>query len=195
MKKCFKFIFLFLLVSCQENISEYCTVQDFICDSYLIEEGKLSIMQLKGEDLDELDAKLLLEKKDVIEEGDVLGIELYHPVRCDLVNMISSRSASNGFMVKDGKIFIPNVDYISVVGLDLDEATERIKKRFSEEIANVEIFVKYNQRVKKTVFISGVIAKQHPIEVNTRLFDVLSNFALSENVNLYKSYIMRNEKC
>ncbi|NGX27893.1 MAG: hypothetical protein K940chlam1_00065 [Candidatus Anoxychlamydiales bacterium] len=191
--KYFKKIFLisFIFTSCASRYStNTASVQDFILDSYKISEGKYAILEMEGLKFDELNQSLLKEKEDVIEEKDVLNIEIDHPTRLDLINILRSISHSNGFEVIDDKIYIPNLDSIEVANLTLQEAKEKIKKRFLKEIKNIEVFVSYKKKRVKTVQVAGLVSNVIPIDQKTRLFDVLSKVNI-QAANLFKSYIVR----
>jgi len=186
------FLICFILTGCiQRNSNDMCNMQEFVLDSYIINEGKYAIFEMIGLKNTKLNPELLVEKKDAIEEEDILNIEIFHPTRLDLVNLIKNKSQSNNFVVTDGKIFLPNLDYIELEGLTLKQAKEKIQKRYSKEIKNIEVFVFFNKRKEKKVEIAGLVSGEVSIDKETRLFDVLTKIKVPSNANLFKSYFLR----
>ena len=61
---------------------------EFVIDSYTIRQGKFSILQMEGIDVEELPEDAMDEYKDTIAEDDILNIVLYHPKRKDLMEAI-----------------------------------------------------------------------------------------------------------
>src|SRR5580698_9548825 len=96
--------------------------EDFVMDSYRIREGKLSILSLEGKNYEELSSALLEEYQDVINNGDVLQIAVYHPTRSDLVESVQRIGQVVGFRVTEGKIFLPDLPPAEVAGLTLHQA-------------------------------------------------------------------------
>ena len=195
--KVYKKIFLISLIftSCVSRYStETSSVQDFILESYKINEGKFSILEMQGLKIDALDPSLLKEKEELIGENDVLSIEIDHPTRLDLINTFRSVSQTKGFEVIENKIYIPNLDFIHVSNLTLKQAKEKIQKRFRKEISDIEVFVIYKKKKTKNVKIAGVISSVIPIDSKTRLFDVLAKVNLPVGVNFFKSYLVRDNK-
>jgi polysaccharide biosynthesis/export protein len=186
------FLICVLLTGCSER---YChdlsSVEEFVADSYAINEGKHGILEMSGFDSEILDPKLLEEKADLIEEEDIINIEIFHPARRDLVNLITNISHSNGFRVIDGKIFLPNLDYIEIANLTLKEVKEKIKNRYSKEISDIEVFVSFLKKKEKKVEVAGLVSSEIEINGKTRLFDVLAKVKIPINANLFKSYFLR----
>ena len=76
---------------------------EFVMDSYKIRQGKFSILQLEGQTYDELSPTLLCEYQDVIQDGDVLYIAVFHPTRSDIaaaMDAIGLQSASTSMKEK-----------------------------------------------------------------------------------------------
>lgn len=187
------FLIIFLLTACCDKYSNNMSnIEEFVLDSYAINDGKYAILEMIGLESAKLNPKLLEEKQDVIEDEDVLNIEIFHPTRKDLINLIKNTSQSNGFVVLDGKIFLPNLDYLEVKNLTLKQATEKIQKRYSKEIKNIEVFVSFNKRKDKKVEIAGLVSGEIEINGKTRLFDVLTKIQIPLNANLFKSYLLRD---
>lgn len=187
------FLIIFFLTGCSERYTtNLSNVEEFVSDSYAINDGKFAILEMKGFENTILDPNLLIEKKDIAEEEDILNIEIFHPTRKDLVNLIKNKSLSNGFQVLDGKIFLPNLDYVEVANLTLNQVRDKIQKRYSKEIKNIEVFVSFNKRKEKKVEVAGLVSGEVEINGKTRLFDVLTKVQIPPNANLFKSYILRD---
>src|SRR5580698_1719369 len=102
------FLLLPLLFLCCTNPpyrgSEVVGAEEFVMDSYRIREGKFSILQLEGKDYEEMPPAFLDEYEDVIHEGDVFQISIYHPTRTDLIEAVQRVGQTVGFRVSEGKI-------------------------------------------------------------------------------------------
>lgn len=167
--------------------------EDFVMDSYRIREGKLSILSMEGKITDDLDLDLLDEYQDVINDGDVLQIALYHPSRTDLVDSVQRIGQVVGFRVTDGKIFLPDLPGVRVEGLTLHEAQEEIEKLYREQIKDVKVFISYKDRILRKVELAGLVqVPSIPVDGRLRLFEVLSIAKVPTNANLFKSYVVRN---
>ncbi len=165
---------------------------DFIIDSYKIKEGKLSILEMEGKPLMELDPALLKEYSDTIQEGDGLSVGVYHPSRCDLVAAVQSIGASVGYHVREGKIILPDLQPIEIVGLTIEAAREKIQNAYDREIDDVEVFLAYKHRELGKVQLSGLVhVPSVPVDGKVRLFETLSQAGIPTNANLFKSYLVR----
>jgi polysaccharide biosynthesis/export protein len=188
---------LFLLTSCSgpylgKNIYG---AEEFVLDSYKIKQGKFSILELEGKPTDELADEYLAEYEDSIHEGDILRIIFYHPKRHDLAAAISNISSQNGFQVIKGKIMLPDLAPICLEGLTLDQASNRIKQAYRNQIDDVEIFVSYIQRNIRKVELAGLVqVPSVPVDGKIRLFDVLAVAKVPPEANLFKSYLIRDQK-
>ncbi|MBI5273587.1 MAG: polysaccharide biosynthesis/export family protein [Chlamydiales bacterium] len=169
--------------------------REFVIDSYKIKEGKLSILELEGKEIDTLDAALFVEEKDLIVNGDVLEVSLYHPSRKDIAPYIQEVSNKIGYKVEDGFLCLPDLSPMDVSGLTIEEARKKIQQSYQKQIPDVEVFVFYKKRMEKNVEIIGMV-KNNQVGVNarSRLFDVLSKAAVSSSVNWFKSYVVRDQK-
>lgn len=165
---------------------------EFVFDSYKIKQGKFSILEMEGKPSVELMSELLVEHPDVIENGDILNIALYHPARQDIVQAVQSIGAQIGFQVIDGKVFLPDLAPMCVINLTLEEARELIQNAYTEQIAEMEVFLSYKDRYEKRVELVGqVLATSVVVNGKTRLFDVLAQAKVPSDANLFKSYIVR----
>ena len=194
----FKKIFLicfFVLTSCSTRMqfNDTLAIDEFVKDSYMIVKGKNEILNMQGEAFQDITSDNFIEKKEIIEEKDVLDIEIFHPIRSDLVKNIKEFSDKSLFKVKDGKIEILDLDKIEVINLTLKDAQEKIRKRFSQEIKDVKVFVRFKNKSKKSVDVIGAIHGRHDIDDKTHLFDILSRIGVPANTNLFSSYILRGE--
>ncbi|MFA6119524.1 MAG: sugar transporter [Parachlamydiales bacterium] len=168
-----------------------CKVEEFVRDSSKINEGKFAILEMYGNNLAKLDAKLLEDRKDLIEEEDILNIEIYHPIRKDLTNLIKSLSQTSGFQIIDKNIYLPGFGYIKVENLTLNEAKEEIQKKCLKEISDIEVFVSFKKRKLKKIEVTGLVSDEISIESNTRIYELFSKIKLPRDANLFKSYVLR----
>lgn len=167
--------------------------EDFVMDSYRIREGKLSILSMEGKSYDELPSTLLEEYQDVINNGDVLQIAVYHPTRTDLVESVQRIGQVVGFRVTDGKIFLPDLPGAHVEGLTLHQAQDEIEKLYREQIKDVNVFISYKDRILRKVELAGLVqVPSIPVDGRLRLFEALSIAKVPTNANLFKSYVVRD---
>jgi polysaccharide export outer membrane protein len=168
---------------------------EFVLDSYKIREGKFSILEMEGICFEELDESLLDEYQDRIHEDDVLQIALYHPKRADIVQAVQSIGNSVGYRVMNGQIRLPDSPPLSVVGLTIEEAREKIEEHYNEQIDDTEVFVAYKERIARKVELMGLSGLSSvPVDGKIRLYDLLSKARIPVEANLFKSYVIRNGK-
>jgi polysaccharide biosynthesis/export protein len=166
--------------------------EDFVMDSYRIREGKLSILSMEGKDYDDLPPSLLEEYQDVINNGDVLQVAVYHPTRSDLVESVQRIGQAMGFRVTEGKLFLPDLPGVHIEGLTLHQAQERIESLYREQIRDVNVFISYKDRILRKVELAGLVqVPSIPVDGRLRLFETLSIAKVPTNANLFKSYVVR----
>lgn len=167
--------------------------EDFVMDSYRIREGKLSILSMEGKCVEELSSELLQEYTDVINNGDVLQVAVYHPTRNDLVESVQRIGQVIGFRVTDGKIFLPDLSPVVVEGLTLGQAQIEIEKLYREQIKDVSVFITYKDRIFRKIELAGLVqVPSIPVDGRLRLFEALSIAKVPTNANLFKSYVVRD---
>ncbi len=172
----------------------YCTegAQEFVLDSYQINQGKFSILELEGECFESLPLHLLLEYEDRIDEDDVLRIAVFHPTRQDLVNAVGAVGQSIGYRVVNGKIHLPIIGALQVCNLTLDEARSYIRAQYGAEISQVNVFIDYAERSHSKVELAGAVkVPAIPINGRIRLYEVLALAGVPPEANLFKSYVVR----
>ena len=168
---------------------------EFVLDSYKIKQGKFSILEMEGQPSQELSRKLLQEYPDVIENGDVLNIAIYHPSRRDITEAVQAIGQHIGFKICGGSIVLPDLGPIALEGLTLQEARDVIHAAYTRHIEDVEVFLSYKDRLEKRVeFVGEVLCSSVTVDGKTRLFDVLAKAKLSPEANLFKSYVVRQQK-
>jgi polysaccharide export outer membrane protein len=196
-----KLFVLFLLLgvavsSCTNPPYRGCEVvgaEDFVMDSYRIREGKLSILSMEGKDFEELSPELLEEYTDVINNGDVLQIVVYHPTRTDLVESVQRIGQIIGFRVADGQIVLPDLPPVTVEGLTLGQAQAAIERLYREQIKDVSVFITYKDRTLRKMELAGLVqVPSIPVDGRLRLFEALSIAKVPTNANLFKSYVVRD---
>ncbi|MBM3191654.1 MAG: sugar transporter [Chlamydiae bacterium] len=198
-KKAFQSLFLGIcLVGCSNppyQGPDLLGADEFVLDSYKIKQGKFSILEMEGMTSEELSHMLLKEAPDTIENGDVFNIAIYHPSRKDVAEVVQSIGQYIGFKVVEGKIILPDLGPITLQGLTLQEAREKIHKAYAKHIEDVEVFLAYKERLEKKVeFVGEVASSSVTIDNKTRLFDVLAKAKISPEANLFKSYVVREQK-
>ncbi len=183
------------LCSCTKPCYDYAVLgaDEFVCDSYKIREGKLTILEMTGTDLGELCPQDLLEYRDVIVEDDILNISVYHPKRKDLMQSIQMLNESiGGFRVYHGEISLPDIPATQVAGLTLEEAREVLQENFRQHMSEVELYVTYRDRLQRKVELAGLVGVPTiPVDGKIRLYEVLSKAHIAPNANLFMSYVVR----
>lgn len=172
-----------------------CGADDFVIDSYQVREGKFAVLEMEGKTFDPLAEDALDEYCDVIHEGDVLRIAVYHPSRRDIGASVAAIGESVGFRVQDGMVHIPDLKPVCVAGLSLQNAADKIQKAYRKEINDIEVFVRYQDRTERKVELMGMVAiPSIPVDGKIRLFEVLSLARVPTNANFFKSYVVRDER-
>ncbi len=167
--------------------------QEFVLDSYKIQEGKFSILELEGKCVGPLPESYLYEYEDIIDEDDVLVVAIYHPTRQDLVSAVTSVGSTVGYRVINGEIQLPGLPGAHLKGLTLKEAQKKIQNLYDSEISNVDVFLEYQQRRHSNVELTGSVgASEIPVNGRMRLYEVLSLAHVPPTANLFMSYVMRN---
>lgn len=167
---------------------------EFIMDSYKIREGKFAILQMEGVESEPLSSTFLEEYKDLIHEGDVLTIVVYHPVRNDITQAVATVSETLGYKVQEGKIVLPDLGAIDVQGLTLEEAREKIQNKYREGLKDIDVFLDYKLRIQRKVELAGLVGVPLiPVDGRLRLFEALAVAKVPAEANLFKSYVVRDQ--
>ena len=198
MRYYFLLLILLLTVGCSpQNIYRYRVegADEFVIDSHRIRQGKMAILEMQGFCVEELPSDALYEYKDVIAEDDILHISAYHPTRHDLVRSIQAINQSMGFEVVGGKVRLPDLGGVVVEGLTLLEAKAKIEEKYQNEVRDLEVFIKYKNRLQRRVELAGSVATAHvPVDGKLRLFETLAVARVPNTVNLFNSYMVRDGK-
>lgn len=184
-----------MLTGCLKPCRDFATMgaDAFVCDSYKIREGKLTILEMTGQDPGELHLSDLEEYRDVIVEDDILNISVYHPKRKDLMQSIQMLNENiGGFRVYRGLVSLPDLPAIQVAGLTLEEAREVLQENFREHVHDVDLYVTYRDRLQRKVELAGLVqVATIPVDGKIRLFEVLAKAQMAPEANLFMSYVMR----
>lgn len=168
---------------------------EFILDSYKIREGKFSILEMEGKSYQELPNEYLKEYEDLIQDGDVFRIAVYHPSRRDISEAVERIGNTIGYRVEGGKVLLPDLPAITIEGLTLDEARERIEQAYLQEIRDIEVFIAYKDRLERKVELTGLVqVSSLPVDGKMRLYEALATARVPPEANLYKSYLVRGLK-
>lgn len=198
MKSLFPFIsffFFFILTSCSRPCYQYDVfgADEFVIDSYKIQQGKLAILDMEGIDLGELPCETMEEYQDIIAEDDILNIAIYHPKRLDVRDSIQFINTTVGFRVSEGKVALPDIPPIEVAGLTLEEAKYKIQSCYREYIHDIEVFLNYKNRLSNKVELTGAVAVPViPVDGKIRLYEILALARVPNNANFFKSYVVRD---
>ena len=174
---------------------DYCVhpVDEFVMDSYKIRQGKLAVQEMQGVCIDPMPNDAMCSYHDFIREDDVLNIAVYHPSRQDLSKTVEMINKQVGFRVHQGVIDLPDIEEVHVEGMSLEEARREINQRYNEQVAGIEVFISFRDRLRHCVELIGAVSTSHvPITGDTRLYDVLARARLTSCANLFKSYVIRD---
>ncbi|MCF7806425.1 MAG: polysaccharide biosynthesis/export family protein [Simkaniaceae bacterium] len=193
----FLFCSISLLVGCGNRPymgDDVLGAKDFVMDSYQIQMGKTSILNFEGEVFQPISSQLLEEYPDAIENGDVLVIQLFHPTRHDEINRLMSLTMQ-GFLVQQEQLVLPLIGSVQVKGLTLLQAQNAIQQKYQDEMQGIEVFLSYKERLDQKVEIAG-LSSVHSMPVNghLRLFEVIAAAKVPVQANLFKSYLVRDNK-
>lgn len=190
--------FVSLFFSCSRPCCNYHVVgaDEFVIDSYRIRQGKLSILEMTGEEIGDLPHDAMTEYQDLISEDDILNIALYHPTRQQIREAFDYINHTvGGFRVVEGKVNLPDIDPVVVEGLSLLQAQEKIKYEIQQQYVDAEIFITYRDRLSRKVELSGnVILSVIAVDGKIRLYEVLAKAKMASNANLFMSYVLRDGK-
>jgi polysaccharide biosynthesis/export protein len=190
------FILLLLCTSCSHPCHDYSIMgpDEFVIDSYTIRQGKFAILAMEGIEVEEIPEDAMMEYQDTIAEDDILNIVIYHPKRKDLMEAVQFINQNvGGFRVRDGKVDLPDIPPVVVEGLTLEEARTRLQNEFRQQVADVEIFVTYQNRLSRKVELTGMVAHANvPVDGKMRLYDVIANAHIPSDANLFLSYVVRD---
>jgi len=168
---------------------------EFVTDSYRIRAGKISILEMQGEELDELPDEWMQEYKDTVHEDDILTIALFHPSRTDLMETVNHINETVGFRVINGRIDIPDLPAIQVAGLTLEETKRLLEKNYRKQIRDIEVFVEYRDRLSRKVDLTGMVSRAYiPVDGKIRLYEVLAKAQVPTVANLFMSYVIRDDQ-
>lgn len=189
-------ILLGILASCSRPCCNYNIVgpDEFVTDSYRIRQGKLAILDMIGEEINNLPYDAMCEYEDAISEDDIMNIALYHPTRKELMEAFEYINTSvGGFTVINGMIDLPDIPPVKVAGLTIKEAQEKLLEEIQKHYQDAEIFISYKDRLSRKVELAGnVRIPAIPVNGKIRLFEVLSKAGVSRDANLFMSYVMRD---
>ncbi len=185
-----------VLTSCGfRDKCNYCMFQvdEFVTDSYKIRQGKNAIMEMLGEEVDELPYDAFDEFDDVICEDDVLNIAVYHPSRSDLMKAVEVINKQVGFKVHHGRVDLPDIDSVYIEGLSMEDARNALTNKYQEQVKGIEVFISYRDRLSHQVDLIGEVCANHiPVNGKTHLYDVLALAKIKPSANLFMSYVSRN---
>lgn len=168
---------------------------EFVMDSYKIKEGKFSVLEMQGKEYQPLAAELLEPYPDIIQEGDILYIALFHPTRADLVASFASLSQTIGFKVQEGKVLFPDLDPIVVQGLTLAEARTKIQEEYQTHIKDIQVFLSFKDRIERKVELAGLVQLSTiPTDGRLCLFETLALAKVPTEANFFKSYLVRDRQ-
>jgi polysaccharide biosynthesis/export protein len=192
-------LFLFVLVFCFSCGSSRHFVNsgasEFVKDSRKIAEGKFSILEMEGVNFGSLPRDAMEEYEERVSDGDILNIAVYHPSREDLMTAIKNISENIGFQVTNGQVGLPDLPPLTIQGLTIEEASQKLREMYSREIKDIDVFISYKDRLVRKVELAGMVNKPYvPVDGRMRLYELLSIAHIPEQANLFKSYVIRDNK-
>src|SRR5690606_8710233 len=112
---------------------------------------------------------------------------VYHPSRKDLMESIQFINQTvGGFRVVNGEVDLPDIPPVHVAGLTLEEARTAFQNAFRAQIQDVEVFVTYQDRLKRRVELCGMVASPTvPVDGKIRLYEVIAKSHIPPDANLF----------
>lgn len=193
------FLLLLLFASSCSNMPykgrDVLGADEFVMDSYKIREGKFSILELmQGKEFEPLSEALLEPYPDLIHEGDLLQVALFHPTRGDLVSAFAALNNTVGFRIQGGSVTLPDLEPIEVSGLSLQEAKEKIQEAYQKQIKDMQVFLSFQDRIERKVELAGLVQTPTiPVDGRMRLFEMLAIAKVPSDANLFRSYLVRDQ--
>lgn len=188
-------LLLLCFCSCSRPCHQYDIfgADEFVIDSYKIKQGKFSILDMEGVEVEDLPCDAMDEYQDVIAEDDILNIAIYHPKRRDVMDAIEFINEGVGFRVSQGMVDLPDIPPIQVAGLTLEEARQAIQRCYREQIHDIEVFINYRDRLSRKVELTGAVSTPViPVDGKIRLYEVMAVAQVPNHANLFKSYVVRD---
>lgn len=187
---------LLLTVGCSNlpyRGKEVLGADEFVMDSYKVKEGKICLLEMMdGKEIPPLSPELLQPYTDVIHEGDVLHIALFHPTRSDLSAAFTGLDATVGFIVQEGKVILPDLGSVEIGGLTPEAARLTIQSEYEKQMKDVQIFLSFRNRIERKVELAGLVqAPTVAVDGRLRLFETLALAKVPAQANLFKSYLVR----
>lgn len=172
--------------------SDVWSAEELVLDSYKIQGGKFSILEMGGEFFPPLDSALFEEYTEAINDEDVLEVALYHPSNHNLVKAIQTIGALIGYTVREGSILLPEIGDIQVKGLTISQAERKIQTAYKQKIDGAEVFLSLKSRRGNKVQLMGMVTSPCVVvDGKKRLFDVLAEAQVTTHANLFRSYLVR----
>lgn len=190
---CFVFLYLSSCSNMPYRGRDVLGAEEFVMDSYKIKEGKFSVLEMiQGTEYEPLSEALLQPYADLIQEGDVLHVALFHPTRADLVSAFAALNQDIGFRVQKGSVQLPDLPDILVEGLTLEEAKEKIQAQYQMQIQDMQVFLSFQDRMERKVQLAGLVQMPTlPVDGRIRLFEALALARVPPQANLFRSYLVR----
>jgi len=200
------YVLKFLLIICLLVLFAGCTnppyrgsdvlgASEFVIDSYKIREGKFSILEMEGKPFEELSNEYLQEYPDLIQNGDVFKVAVYHPSRSDISAAVERIGNTIGYRVENGKLLLPDLHPIDIEGLALEQARINIQNAYLKELDDIEVFIAYKDRLERKAEFAGLVqVSSLPVDGKIRLYEALSKAKVPPDANLFKSYLVRGMK-
>jgi len=190
-------LILAIFTAC-ENPRYCCEIKgadEFVMDSCKIRQGKFSILEMQGIEVEPLPCNAMMEYQDVIGDDDILKIVVYHHGRADLTCAVNQVGSLVGYRVINGQISLPELPPVYVNGLTLLEARAQLEFEYRKHIEEVEVFIDFKDRLARVVeLIGSVQVPVIPVDGKVRLYDVLAAAGINPAANLFMSYVVRGCK-
>ena len=165
----------------------------FVMDSYKIREGKWSMLDMEGLEVPSLSAALLEPYANIIQNGDVMHVKLFHETRHDLVTLFST--LSQGFCVQEGFLYLPDVPPVYIEGLTIAEAEQSVQETYRKQVQDVIVTLSFQERAAGTIQLAGIVQLSTlQADGKIRLFEALSLAKVPPQANLFRSYLVRDGK-
>ena len=123
--------------------------QTFIFDSKLLSAQNQKLFNVEQKNIENSIETLQSKNDYILGIGDIISFELYG------IPEFNTEAEIN----KDGYIFLPEIEYIYVKGLTLDELKKRLETRYSEVAFDPNVILKISEYRNISIYINGQVKR------------------------------------
>lgn len=188
------FFFLIFLQSCVSPSYQNTTydIEEFAADSLLIAEGRGAIEELESAPIEEEPDECKM--KETIDEEDSLSFLLILPPKMPQWQNLKAIQERLSFKIREGSALFPLLGPVFLKELTLKEAKKELEARYQEIFPSATVYLEFINKKARRVQVIGGNVPFVQITNETRLNEILAFAGIRPETNLFKSYLLRNER-